>query len=130
VFGAGLQAPFLQFSTLCDRNLCRFSRIQWYYIWYYSHMSRCKKLRKAAETSPAGLRYSELKKLLECWGYHPRLSGRKATSHRVWRHESAGGSYKRRTIYDEKGNVSVAQVKHVLEAIEWLESQKDNPYPR
>lgn len=48
-------------------------------------MAKCDKLFEKAKNNPRGLRFAELEKLAECYGF--RFDRQSATSHRIYKAE-------------------------------------------
>ena len=78
--------------------------------------SRCRKLLDRARTSPAGLRFPELVRLAECFGFERR---RQKGSHLVL---AAEGVRRPLVVQDVKGSAKPYQVKQLLAAIKEMEA--------
>ena len=78
-------------------------------------MSRCGKLLTLARRNPSGLRFEELVRLAECYGF--RFS-RQRGSHRIYQHADLRTSI---SLQAQRGMAKEYQVKQVLELIEEAE---------
>ena len=87
-------------------------------------MSKCEKLLEKAKSSPNNLRFTELCKLAECYGFDFRRQD--GTSHRIYSHtllhSSAGGH---QNFQDDGGKAVPYQVRQLLRAIDALDTLKD-----
>jgi hypothetical protein len=77
-------------------------------------MPNCRSLLEAAERNPAGLRFSELCQLAECFDWE---LARQKGSHRVYKRR---GTIQIMNFQDFGGNAKEYQVKQLLTAIEEL----------
>ncbi len=80
-------------------------------------MSKCEKLLEKAKNSPNNLRFEELLKLAECYGWIPKKRG--GTSHRLYVNLSLKPEQGRRQNFQpDNGMAKEYQVKQVLEFID------------
>ncbi len=80
-------------------------------------MTNCEKLLEKARNSPNNLRFAELCKLAECYGWKPKKP--KGTSHRLYVNPSLKPEQGRRQNFQPDGkNAKEYQVKQLLESIE------------
>ncbi len=80
-------------------------------------MSRIEKLITKARANPGGLKFSELEKLAEYFGYRQT---RQSGSHRIF---SRGKGFRRFNFQEIKGEAKIAQVKEFvsyLEDMNWI----------
>lgn len=86
-------------------------------------MAKCDKLLEKAKNSPNNLRFNEIRKLAECYGWvFDRQNG---TSHAIYLHPSLGKSPDAlMNFQNNKGKAKPGQVRQLLNAIEDLESKK------
>ena len=78
--------------------------------------SRCRRLLDRARTNPAGLRFQELVRLAECYGFE---RSRQKGSHLVLVVE---GLRRPLVVQDVKGGAKPYQVKQLLAAIDEMEA--------
>jgi predicted RNA binding protein YcfA (HicA-like mRNA interferase family) len=78
-------------------------------------MTRCEKLLQKAQNQPRGLRFEELLRLAECYGF--RFT-RQRGSHRQYRHDELGVSIPLQP--DKNGKAKEYQVGQVLGYIHTL----------
>lgn len=78
-------------------------------------MSRCEKLLAKARNNPAGLRFSELTRLVECYGF---VFSRSRGSHQTYKHEALALSIPLQP--DKNGQAKAYQVKQILAHIDEL----------
>ena len=86
-------------------------------------MAKCNKLLEKAKNSPNNLRFNEICKLAECYGWvFDRQNG---TSHAIYLHPSLGQSPDSlMNFQNNKGKAKPGQVRQLLNAIDDLESKK------
>jgi hypothetical protein len=86
-------------------------------------MSKREKLLEKAKNSPSNLRFSEVCKLAEYYGWvFDRQNG---TSHMIYVNESlAGKNHFMMNFQDRKGRAKPPQVRELLSAIEELEERE------
>jgi HicA toxin of bacterial toxin-antitoxin, len=77
-------------------------------------MPSCRSLLEVAKTNPAGLRFSELCKLAECFGWE---LARQRGSHRLYKRT---GTMQMMNFQDVGGNAKEYQVRQLLVAIDEL----------
>jgi len=84
-------------------------------------MAKREKLREKAQTSPHNLRFSEICKLAESYGWvYDRQEG---TSHRVYLHPLLGNMPgAMMNFQDKNGKAKFYQVEQLLNAIEIIEA--------
>lgn len=82
-------------------------------------MSKCQKLLEKALNSASNLRFEEVCKLAECYGWiFDRQNG---TSHRIYLHPALGNKVGAMMNFQEKnGKAKLLQVKQLLNAIDEL----------
>ncbi len=82
-------------------------------------MSRCQKLLEKARNSASNLRFEEVCKLAECYGWvFDRQNG---TSHRIYLNPALGNKPGAMMNFQEKnGKAKLLQVKQLLNAIDEL----------
>ncbi len=84
-------------------------------------MSRREKLLQKAYNSPHNLKFEEICKLAECFGW--RFQRHEGTSHAVYLHPSLGNvAGALMNFQSRKGKAKRYQVKQLLDAIELLEA--------
>lgn len=83
-------------------------------------MAKCKKLLEKAKHSPNNLRFNELCKLAECYGWvFDRQNG---TSHAIYLHPALGNtSGALMNFQDDSGKAKRGQIRQLLNAIQELE---------
>lgn len=82
-------------------------------------MSKCEKLLEKARSSPNNLRFEDLLRLAECYGW---VFERQSGSHVVYVNESLAGRVGfMMNFQDRKGQAKPPQVRQLLDAIEELE---------
>ncbi len=74
-------------------------------------MPKCRSLFDAAEANPAGLRFTELCQLAECFGWE---LARQHGSHRLYKRSA---TMRMMNFQDVGGRAKEYQVKHLLTAI-------------
>ncbi len=82
-------------------------------------MSRCQKLLEKARNSASNLRFEEVCKLAECYGwFFDRQNG---TSHKIYLNPALGNKPGAMMNFQEKnGKAKLLQVKQLLNAIDEL----------
>ncbi len=75
---------------------------------------RCEKLLEKAERTPHALRFSELQRLAECFGYE---YDRTAGSHHIYKHSKARAVL---NIQPDRGNAKTYQVRQLLDQVDEL----------
>jgi hypothetical protein len=87
-------------------------------------MANCKKLLEKAKNSPNNLRFEELCRLAECYGWEFKSQDR--TSHLLGFHPSLAPEQGRRMNFqDYKGKAKANQVRQLLAAIENLPKENE-----
>ena len=82
-------------------------------------MARCDKLLQKARNNPAGLRFTELEKLAQCYGFY--LDRQNASSHRIYKAE---GRAERLNLQPRKdGKAKDYQVLQLLRLIQKIEGE-------
>lgn len=82
-------------------------------------MSKCDKLLIKATNSPHNLKFEELCKLAECFGWEPKPQDK--TSHRLYMHPRLSMEQGRRMNFQNiKGQAKAYQVRQLLTAIDFL----------
>jgi hypothetical protein len=82
-------------------------------------MANCKKLLDKARNSPQNLRFEEVCKLAECFGWTRQKQG--GTSHAVFIHPSLGNTAGSLMNFQSKsGKAKAYQVRQLLDAIDGL----------
>lgn len=86
-------------------------------------MGRCDKLLKKANQSPKGVRFAELCRLAECWGYEPKQRGQTSGSHQKYKHSvlRLPDPYAMFVFTNKQGFSPAYQVDQVLAAIAYIQ---------
>lgn len=88
-------------------------------------MSNCAKLLAKAKGSPSNLRFNEVCKLAECYGWV--FCRQEGTSHAVYMHPALGNSPGAFMNFQERdGKAKAYQVRQLLNAIEYLAEIQSN----
>jgi hypothetical protein len=81
-------------------------------------MAKCEKLLQKAKHSPNNLRFAEICKLAECYGW---VFDRQEGSHAIYLNPSLGNALgSMMNFQSDKGNAKRGQVRQLLNAIEDL----------
>lgn len=92
---------------------------KWCHYWYHSIVSAAHKILERMRREPAGIRFSDLRKVCEAYFGEARQTG---SSHLVFKTPWPGDP--RANIQDAGGRAKPYQVRQVLQAIDKLEIDK------